>query len=186
MDNRIVVYSSPSCQKCTMLKEWLRSRGYPFEEKDLENVDVKTDLVMKNMVVLSAPALEVKGIVYRQDQIFNPTGELNGDLTKILGIEKSILNQQEARSVFARVEQLKQELLKVREPFAVRMHACNNSSERILLASVEEELNTMLVGADNILHQLNQLGIFHGWVKKEPSPPECRIHDRRCEECEES
>ena len=82
--SRIVVYTSSGCTRCTMLKEWLKNREKEFEEKDLENVDVMTDLVMRNAVVLSAPALEFENIVYGEEQIFNRDGRLNGKLLHIL------------------------------------------------------------------------------------------------------
>ena len=81
---RIVVYTSSGCPRCAMLKEWLKSREKEFEEKDLENVDVMADLVMRNAVVLSAPALEVKENVYREDEIFDGNGRINGELLHIL------------------------------------------------------------------------------------------------------
>ena len=81
---RIVVYTSSGCPRCIMLKEWLKSREKEFEEKDLENVDVMTDLVMRNAVVLSAPALEVEETVYREDEIFDGNGRINGELLHIL------------------------------------------------------------------------------------------------------
>jgi len=81
---RIVVYTSNGCPRCAMLKEWLKSKEKEFEEKDLENVDVMADLVMRNAVVLSAPALEVEETVYREDEIFNRNGQINGELLHIL------------------------------------------------------------------------------------------------------
>lgn len=81
---RIVVYTSSGCPRCAMLKEWLKSREKEFEEKDLENVDVMADLVMRNAVVLSAPALEVEETVYREDEIFDRNGRINGGLLHIL------------------------------------------------------------------------------------------------------
>jgi glutaredoxin len=82
--DRIVVYTSSGCPRCTMLKEWLKSREKEFEEKDIENVDVMADLVMRNAVVLSAPALEVEETVYREDEIFDGNGRINGELLHIL------------------------------------------------------------------------------------------------------
>jgi arsenate reductase-like glutaredoxin family protein len=66
----IVVYTSSSCQKCSALKEWLKAANRHFEERSLENVDVMTDLVMRNVVVLSAPVLEVENTIYTEDQLF--------------------------------------------------------------------------------------------------------------------
>jgi hypothetical protein len=53
------------------LKEWFKSANRYFEERSLENVDVMTDLVMRNVVVLSAPVIEVDETIYTEDQFFD-------------------------------------------------------------------------------------------------------------------
>ena len=68
---KIVVYTSNGCHKCTVLKEWLKTANRYFEERSLENVDVMTDLVMRNVVVLSAPVIEVDKTIYTEDQFFD-------------------------------------------------------------------------------------------------------------------
>lgn len=83
----IVVYTSSGCSKCAILKNWLKSKNAEFKEKNLEDVDVMADLVMRNAVVLSAPALEVEGTVYTEDQLFNGDGLID---TKFLEILKGI------------------------------------------------------------------------------------------------
>jgi glutaredoxin len=80
----IVVYTSSGCPKCAMLKRWLKNKNADFEERNLEDVDVMADLVMRNVVVLSAPALEVEGVVYTEDQIFDGNGSINASLLEIL------------------------------------------------------------------------------------------------------
>jgi len=67
----IIVYSSNGCHKCSVLKEWLKTTNRQFEERDLENVEVMAELVMKNVVVLSAPVVEVKNTIYTEDAFFN-------------------------------------------------------------------------------------------------------------------
>jgi hypothetical protein len=74
-----------------LLKRWLKDRNTDFEEKNLEDVDVMADLVMRNAVVLSAPALEVGGTIYTEDQIFNGDGLID---TKLLEILKGNINGQ--------------------------------------------------------------------------------------------
>jgi len=81
--NKVAVYTSEGCHRCTLLKKWLKERNTEFEEKDLDDANVMTDLVMRNVVVLSAPALEVGDVVYTEDQIFE--GDRLAD-TKILEI----------------------------------------------------------------------------------------------------
>ena len=68
---KIVVYSTNGCHKCNALKEWLKNANTYFEERNLEDVDVMTELVMKNIVVLSAPVLEVDDSIYAETQFFN-------------------------------------------------------------------------------------------------------------------
>ena len=80
----IVVYTSSGCPRCALLKRWLRDRNADFEERNVEDVDVMADLVMRNVVVLSAPALEVEGAVYTEDQIFDGDELIDTKLLEIL------------------------------------------------------------------------------------------------------
>lgn len=68
---KIVVYTTNGCHKCNTLKEWLKRANRYFEERSLEDVNVMTELVMKDIVVLSAPVLEVDNSVYAETQFFN-------------------------------------------------------------------------------------------------------------------
>jgi len=67
---RLVVYTSNGCHKCSVLKEWLKTSNRSYEERSLENVDIMTDLVMRNIVVLSAPVLEVDDSVHSETEFF--------------------------------------------------------------------------------------------------------------------
>jgi len=67
----IIVYTSNGCHKCSVLKEWLKTANRQFEERDLEDVEVMAELVMRNVVVLSAPVVEVNKTVYTEDQFFD-------------------------------------------------------------------------------------------------------------------
>jgi len=68
---KIVVYTSNGCHKCLVVKEWLKTVNRQFEERDLENVEVMAELVMRNVVVLSAPVVEVDNTIYTEDQFFD-------------------------------------------------------------------------------------------------------------------
>jgi len=68
---KIVVYTSNGCHKCSVLKDWFKNANRQFEERDLEDVEVMTELVMRNVVVLSAPVMEVDKTVYTEDQFFD-------------------------------------------------------------------------------------------------------------------
>lgn len=81
---RLIVYTTNGCVKCATLKEWLKNRNTKFEEKSLEDIDVMTDLVMRDIVVLSAPALETENAFFTEDQIFDQNGMLNGRISELL------------------------------------------------------------------------------------------------------
>jgi glutaredoxin len=81
--NLIVVYTTNGCIRCDMLKKWLKNKDAIFEEKNLEDVDVMTELVMRNLVVLSAPALEIEGTVYTENQIFESNGLISPYFSKL-------------------------------------------------------------------------------------------------------
>ena len=67
-----------------MLKKWFKNKNAGFKEKNLEDVDVMAELVMRNVVVLSAPALEVEGTVYTEDQIFDGDGLIDTKISEIV------------------------------------------------------------------------------------------------------
>ena len=81
--NGVVVYTTSGCPRCDMLKKWLKNKNTNFEEKNLEDSEVMTDLVMRNFVVMSAPALEINGDVYTDSQIFENNGVIKTDISKM-------------------------------------------------------------------------------------------------------
>jgi len=81
--NGVVIYTTNGCTRCDMLKKWLKNKNTTFEEKNLEDSDVMTDLVMRNFVVMSAPAVEIEGEVYTDSQIFETSGLIKPDFSKI-------------------------------------------------------------------------------------------------------
>ena len=81
--NGIVVYTTNGCTRCDMLKKWLKNKDTNFKEKNLEDSEVMADLVMRNYVILSAPAVEVEGTVYTENQIFESNGLINPHFSKL-------------------------------------------------------------------------------------------------------
>jgi len=79
----VVVYTTSGCTKCDMLKKWLKNKNTIFEEKNLEDSNVMTNLVMRNFVVMSAPALEINGEVYTDNQIFESDGLIKQHFSKV-------------------------------------------------------------------------------------------------------
>jgi len=88
---RLVVYTSSGCHKCSVLKEWLKTSNRSFEERSLENVGVMADLVMRNIVVLSAPVLEVDDFVHNETEFFEGNALA---VNKLQGILEGIGNGQ--------------------------------------------------------------------------------------------
>ena len=84
--NGVVVYTTSGCTRCDMLKKWLKNKNTNFEEKNLENSDVMTDLVMRNFVVMSAPAIEINGAVYTDNQIFESNGLIKPNFSKMFEV----------------------------------------------------------------------------------------------------
>jgi glutaredoxin len=84
--NGVVVYTTSGCPRCDMLKRWLKNKNTNFEEKNLGDSDVMTDLVMRNFVVMSAPALELNGEVYTDSQIFEGNGLIKPDFSKLFEV----------------------------------------------------------------------------------------------------
>jgi len=68
---KIIVYTSNGCHKCSAVKDWLKTANRQFEERDLEDIEVMTELVMRNIVVFSAPVVEVDSTIYTEDQFFD-------------------------------------------------------------------------------------------------------------------
>ncbi len=81
---KMVVYTSSECPKCAAIKRWLRKKNADFEERNLKDLEVMTSLIMRNVFIMSAPALEFKGKVYTENQIFNGDGSVNGKLMEIV------------------------------------------------------------------------------------------------------
>ena len=73
------LYTSTGCTQCLAVKRWLGERSVHFVEKNLSDTNVMSDLVMSNVFIMSAPALEVNGRIYTVDEIFND-GRLNEKL----------------------------------------------------------------------------------------------------------
>jgi len=83
-NRKLIVYTTNGCVKCMTLKEWLKSRNTEFEERSLEDINVMTDLVMRDIVVLSAPAIEIEDAFFTEDQIFDQNGLFNGKISELL------------------------------------------------------------------------------------------------------
>jgi len=61
---KVVVYSTKNCPRCKTLKRILKRTKIPFTEKSIEDTDVMADLMMKDIHILSAPAIQIGKFVF--------------------------------------------------------------------------------------------------------------------------
>lgn len=61
---RLILYTTKNCARCKTLKAFLLDFGVDFIEKSLDDIDVMAELVMKNITILSAPVIEINGMVF--------------------------------------------------------------------------------------------------------------------------
>ena len=52
-----IVYTMQECPDCKQTKRLLTEKGISFEEQDMSNPDVRTDLNMENVFPMSAPVI---------------------------------------------------------------------------------------------------------------------------------
>ena len=81
---KVIVYSSKNCARCRVLKSWLKSKNISFVTKSLDDTDVMTDLVMRDVASFSAPILETSNRFFLSNQIFREDNSLNPALTDFL------------------------------------------------------------------------------------------------------
>ncbi len=70
MAPEIIVYTTPLCAPCEVLKRILTTEGLAFEIKDLMVDEAAADLMEKHGI-RSAPALGINGEIYSGDDL-NP------------------------------------------------------------------------------------------------------------------
>ena len=88
-EKNVILYSSKNCPRCKALKQWLRRNNLSFDEKNIANTDVMTDLVMRNITVLSAPALETENKFWLSHEIFDTNNRLTSTLKNFMRDERT-------------------------------------------------------------------------------------------------
>jgi glutaredoxin len=64
------IFTLPHCPKCDELKDLLKKNGLKFEEKSLENPEIRVDALM--LSIFEVPALVRGENVLYFNEIFNP------------------------------------------------------------------------------------------------------------------
>ena len=68
MAPEVIVYTTPLCAPCEMLKRILATEGVPFTVKDLM-LDEAAAALMQRHGIRSAPALGIDGEIYAGDDL---------------------------------------------------------------------------------------------------------------------
>ena len=56
-----IVYTLDECPNCKACKKLLTEKGIEFEEQDMSNPDIRTDLNMDDIFPMSAPVIKLNG-----------------------------------------------------------------------------------------------------------------------------
>lgn len=85
---KVIVYTTPTCSNCRVLERFLDELGVGYEEKNMLDLDVQTELIMMDVFTLSAPILRVGDRFLTVKELFNG-GKLNVRLIKdVLEVEE--------------------------------------------------------------------------------------------------
>ena len=88
-EKNVILYSSKKCPKFRALKQWLRRNKISFVTKSLDDTDIMTELVMRNIVALSAPVLETEDRVFLSNQIFDANNRLTSTFKDFMRGERT-------------------------------------------------------------------------------------------------
>ena len=57
----VVVYSTPSCSYCAMVKDFLKKKQVPFQEYDVSRDQRRADEMVRKSGQMGVPVIEVNG-----------------------------------------------------------------------------------------------------------------------------
>ena len=63
----VTVYTLPICPNCDELKETLNKHNITFETKDLENDDIRIELLMDCVTLVEAPIVKINSEYYNKE-----------------------------------------------------------------------------------------------------------------------
>lgn len=63
-EHKITIYSTATCPSCKLLKEYLKDKGFEYENKDVgEDAKAREEMLEKSGGLLSTPVVEIDGKV---------------------------------------------------------------------------------------------------------------------------
>jgi hypothetical protein len=83
----LILYSTKSCLRCTILRAALMKRNLDWSEKSMDDAEVITNMRLAGCFAREAPVLKVDGEYWLARAIFRYNGELNeAKLKEILNV----------------------------------------------------------------------------------------------------
>lgn len=76
---KVVIYSTPTCPYCKQAKEYLKEKGFEFEDIDVANDSAKAQEMIDKSGQMGVPVLEVEGEIL--------VGFDKAKIDQILGLE---------------------------------------------------------------------------------------------------
>lgn len=74
---KVIIYSTPTCHFCAMTKEFLKEKGVPFEDMNVqENIEARKEMVEKSGQ-LGVPVIQIDNNIivgFRKEKIANLLG----------------------------------------------------------------------------------------------------------------
>lgn len=62
MQHKITFYSTATCPSCKLAKEYVKSKGFDYENKDVgEDAEARAEMLEKSGGILSTPVIDIDG-----------------------------------------------------------------------------------------------------------------------------
>lgn len=79
---KIIIYSTPACPYCRMVKEYLKEKGFEYEEKDVSADQKAAEEAFEKSKQMSLPVIDIDGKII--------VGFERSSIDKALGIPHKI------------------------------------------------------------------------------------------------
>lgn len=85
---KVIVYSTPGCQKCNTLKDYLTEKRIAYTERDMQDPTVRGTLYSMNIFTNTAPVLEADGTYLDINELFCHGHLLKDTIDYYCGVDK--------------------------------------------------------------------------------------------------
>lgn len=58
---KVKIYSTPTCPYCQALKEWLKEKGYEYEDVDVSQDEKQRDEMIEKSGQMGVPVVDIDG-----------------------------------------------------------------------------------------------------------------------------